>query len=91
MRRAAWGLAICLTVSAIGGCAKKTGPSEDSMGGESQTEARSPVSGQNETEPGAMGRYGETKVQLPQSIEEQSFIQFIRGKDGAVDVFKRPG
>ena len=87
MRRAAWGLAICLTVSAIGGCAKKTGPSEDSMGGESQTEARSPVSGQNETEPGAMGRYGETKVQLPQSIEEQSFIQFIRGKEGGMELY----
>lgn len=87
MRGAAWGLAICLIMSAFGGCRKKTGPSEDGTGGESQTQVRSPIYGQNETQIGAMGRYGETKVQLPQNIEEQSFIQFIRGKNDRMELY----
>lgn len=91
----AWVLAAVLAAGFLGGCQK----SPDQGGGEMASAGQGETGGAYENRgqtlqdkdgdkaPGAMGRYEETKVVLPQEAEGQSFIQLEYGINGNIELF----
>lgn len=83
----AWILAAGLAVGLLSGCQKreenKIGESTASIG----VTGQGPISGHEPESPGALGRYGETEVELPEEIKEQSLCQFTRGTGGELELF----
>ncbi len=79
---------------ALGGCQKPSGssegpgsrPVEDTGAGSSQEESGG-LENQGGDRQGAMGRYGETEVELPQETEDQSLVQFLRGEEGGLELY----
>ena len=83
----AWILAAGLAVGLLSGCQKrevnKIQESTASIG----VNGQGPISGHEPENSGALGRYGETQMELPEEIKEQSLCQFIRGTGGDLELF----
>lgn len=90
-RMAAGSLIICLAAVMLSGCQKNRGTKEEGSEGDSAGKTESVSQNQNlgqgDTIPEAMGRYGETKVQLPESVEGQSYVGFLKGEDGNMELY----
>ena len=88
----AWLLAFGLLSGILVGCQNKTEEKQKNLSQEPQSE-QTGISGENQAsdqstgESKAMGRYGETEIALPEEVENQSLIQFIRGKDGMIELY----
>ena len=88
----AWLLAFGLLSGILVGCQNKTEEKQKNLLQEPQSE-QTGISGENQAsdqstgESKAMGRYGETEIALPEEVENQSLIQFIRGKDGMIELY----
>lgn len=84
-------LAACLAVSLLGGCQKSPGAAgrETAPTGQSAGAWKTPPSqgGDQDKAPEAMGRYGETKMTLPQETADQTFIQLEYGANGNMELF----
>lgn len=88
----AWMIIAGMVAGCLGGCQKpgtKTGesqpPQSQTAGAENKEESQAPA-GQDKAS-GPMGRYGETKVTLPEEIGDQSFISFVKGKGGTMELY----
>lgn len=93
-RAAAWILAAGLMAGMAGGCGKRTGGDESVLepAGQAQDSQESKAgagkgAGQGKEEPGAMGRYGENQVLLPESVEDQLYVGFLKGEDGNLELY----
>ena len=96
-RGLAWILAAGLMAGALGGCQKKDGGA-GGMSGETQqvgqitdsqgsSASADQSAGREEKEPGAVGRYNETQVSLPKSVEEQAYVGFLKGEGGNLELY----
>lgn len=91
-RGLAWILIGGLAAGGLGGCQKggtgndPSGQTEDSMDSRGGSEINT-APGQKEIENGAMGRYGETQVLLPESVEEQAYVGFLKGEGGNMELY----
>ncbi len=96
-RGLAWILAAGLMAGALGGCQKKDGEAggmsgetqqvgqiTDSQGSSASADQRA---GREEKEPGAVGRYKETQISLPKSVEEQAYVGFLKGQGGNLELY----
>lgn len=93
-KQIAWIIIGGLLLGTLGGCQKKT--TGNICETTAQEENKQEESKQGETkapprEPGAMGRYEETVVELPQEMENQMVCWFGKGKDGKMELHTREG
>ncbi len=92
-------LAAALAAGLLGGCQKPSGSGAESVsrqegngreGGSGEDSGSGEASGSQNQGSGrqdAMGRYGETEVELPQEAESQSLIQFLKGEEGNLELY----
>ncbi len=85
-RAAACFLAAGLVLGLLGGCRKGEVREETgSLPAEGSTQAETPAQDKGELK--AMGRYRETEVGLPEEIKDQSYIRFMRGEGGNLELY----
>lgn len=94
----AWLLMAGLVLGSLGGCQKKAGGTIEDTG---KTKAQAGESGPGDgstvlpseeaKEPGAMGRYGETEIELPQEMENHMKCGFMKGESGSLELFTKEG
>ena len=85
-RAAAWLLAAGLVLGLLGGCRKGEVREETgSLSAEGSTQAETLAQDKGELK--AMGRYRETEVELPEEIKDQSYIRFMRGEGGNLELY----
>ncbi len=91
-----WILIAALTAGVLGGCQKggagkepagETGRDGQSPSGQASGAEAGPAPGKENGEPGAMGRYGEVRIQLPESVDEQAYIGFLKGEGGNMELY----
>lgn len=94
----AWLLIAGLVLGSLSGCQKKAGDTIEDIGetkaqaGESGPGGGSTAQLPEETgEPGAMGRYGETEIELPQEMQNHMKCGFMKGESGSLELFTKEG
>ncbi len=90
-RGLAWILVGGLMASMLGGCQKSGADGETSgraeQDGQGSGTEVSQAPGDEKSKPDAMGRYGEVQVQLPEKVEDQSYVGFLRGEGGNMELY----
>ena len=91
--KTAWILAAGLLLGSLGGCQKKAADTIE----ETRTQAGESMQGsetwpsEESKEPGAMGRYAETEVELPGELENHMNCGFMKGESGNPELFTKEG
>ena len=87
-------LITALAAGLLAGCGKSSGTAGGELSGTEGTTAQTDIpalppeeSGGDSQRTGAAGRYRETEVELPQEVQSQSLIRFLRGEGGILELY----
>ncbi len=74
-----------------GGTIEDTGKTKAQAGESGPGDGSTVLPSEEAKEPGAMGRYGETEIELPQEMENHMKCGFMKGESGSLELFTKEG